>query len=58
MKKTILFTIMFTYLIIINSVLQAKENDSKTIQNISYINFILKLEFPNTTYVLNSTDKT
>jgi hypothetical protein len=49
---------MFTYLIIINSVLQAKENDSKTIQNISYINFILKLEFPNTTYVLNSTDKT
>ena len=57
MKKTILFTIIFTYLIIISSVLQAKENGRKTIQNISYINFILKLEFPDNIYILNSADK-
>lgn len=57
MKRIPLLNVIITCLIIITSGLQAKENDIKTIQNISQINFILKLQFPNNTYVLNSSDK-
>ena len=57
MKRISLFNIIITCLLIISSALQAKETDNKTIQSINQINFILKLQFQNTTYVLNSSDK-
>lgn len=53
MKKIGLSLIIFTCLII-NIQLQAKENTLKNIQNINQINFILKLQFANNSYILDS----
>lgn len=53
MKKIGLSLIMFTCLMI-NIQLQAKENTLKNIQNINQINFILKLQFANNSYILDS----
>lgn len=57
MKKINLLNILLICLILMGTALQAKENNIKIIQNITQIDFVLDLQFPNKTYILNSSDK-